>query len=517
MSITTKTPKLIPIAAAVIVLLVIVFGLAQCGSDAPAPRIAADKQTGLSRAEGDTPAEVLARVSLRQSEYESGTRDMQRQVESLQSQIAELLKKQQTTPGTADGVVTATNVPTGSRPVALDQVQAAEVERLKRELEEKNKEVDRLRGNRGTAAGASSTAGSDIPPEFGYDKDQPPPPARRTRSISDIPGLIAGSTRTAIGSATSIIPGATAGDWIVVRPLDAPDGLTTAATAVTGAAAGIVSGSPAARGLGSSSSRSGSGSRRTEDEAVSKVYTIPANATLLGATSMTAIIGRIPTSGQVSDPYPFKIITGPENLATNGIEIPGLEGMVWQGTAVGDWGLGCVRGTLEQVTFTFEDGTIRTVDQQSARRDSGSQSRASGDSLGWISDDRGICVQGERITNAAPILAARTGVAIFDAAATALARAETTTSLSAITGAGSEYLTGDVARYAGFSGLGAGADDLKRWLDQRLNQIFDAVYAPPGQPLTVHTNIEIAIDYDPIGRKVDHEQVAAADRNRPLD
>ena len=78
MSITTKTPKLIPIAAAVIVLLVIVFGLAQCGSDAPAPRIAADKQTGLSRAEGDTPAEVLARDSLRQSEYESGTSDMQK-------------------------------------------------------------------------------------------------------------------------------------------------------------------------------------------------------------------------------------------------------------------------------------------------------------------------------------------------------------------------------------------------------------------------------------------------------
>ena len=57
---------------------------------------------------------------------------------------------------------------------------------------------------------------------------------------------------------------------------------------------------------------------------------------------------------------PFKVITGKENLAANGLRIPGIEGMIWSGTAVGDWTLSCVTGKLESVTFVFEDGTIQT-------------------------------------------------------------------------------------------------------------------------------------------------------------
>jgi integrating conjugative element protein (TIGR03752 family) len=91
------------------------------------------------------------------------------------------------------------------------------------------------------------------------------------------------------------------------------------------------------------------------------VYTVPRNATLIGSTGMTALVGRVPIQGQVRDPMPFKVITGKENLAANGLRIPGVEGMIWSGTAIGDWTLSCVTGKLESVTFVFEDGTIQTL------------------------------------------------------------------------------------------------------------------------------------------------------------
>ena len=93
---------------------------------------------------------------------------------------------------------------------------------------------------------------------------------------------------------------------------------------------------------------------------VRPVYTVPRNATLIGSTAMTALVGRVPVQGQVRDPMPFKVITGADNLAANGLTVPGVQGMVWSGTAIGDWTLSCVTGRLDSVTFVFEDGTIRT-------------------------------------------------------------------------------------------------------------------------------------------------------------
>ena len=71
---------------------------------------------------------------------------------------------------------------------------------------------------------------------------------------------------------------------------------------------------------------------------------------------------------QVRDPMPFKVITGDDNLAANGLTVPGVQGMVWSGTAVGDWTLSCVTGRLESVTFVFDDGTIRTISSDDRRQ-----------------------------------------------------------------------------------------------------------------------------------------------------
>ena len=230
-------------------------------------------------------------------------------------------------------------------------------------------------------------------------------------------------------------------------------------------------------------------------------YTVPANATLIGSTGMTALIGRIPVNDQVQDPVPFKVIVGSDNLAANGITIPGIDGMIWSGTAVGDWNLSCVTGRLESATFVFQDGTLRTL-----------TSKGDNDGLGWISDAQGIpCVSGKRITNAAAFLATRIGISAIEAAAEAAAAAQTTTRLGEI-GTGTTSVTGDIGRYTAGKALSGGAAEIRQWLDERLGQSFDAVFVKPGAQLAIHVTQELPIDYDPLGRKVQHETSS----NEPL-
>lgn len=90
-------------------------------------------------------------------------------------------------------------------------------------------------------------------------------------------------------------------------------------------------------------------------------FTLPVNATLLDNTAMTAFIGRVPVNGTVQDPYRFKILASSEGLATNGFRLPpDVKGMVFSGTSQGDWNLSCVRGAIDSVTFTYEDGSLQT-------------------------------------------------------------------------------------------------------------------------------------------------------------
>lgn len=96
------------------------------------------------------------------------------------------------------------------------------------------------------------------------------------------------------------------------------------------------------------------------------VYTLPENATLVGSRAMTALLGRIPINGTVTDPYPFKVLIGKDNLTANGIELPDVEGAIVSGSASGDWTLSCVRGQVNSITFVFADGTVRTVPQPDA-------------------------------------------------------------------------------------------------------------------------------------------------------
>lgn len=217
---------------------------------------------------------------------------------------------------------------------------------------------------------------------------------------------------------------------------------------------------------------------------------------------MTALVGRIPVQGQVRDPMPFKVITGAENLAANGLTVPGIQGMVWSGTAIGDWTLSCVTGRLDSVTFVFDDGTIRTLssDDQSTQR-GGSEKP-----LGWISDAQGIpCISGERKTNAPAFLSQRIGVTAIQAAAEAAANAETTSVVSDV-GSVTNSVTGNAGRFVLGKTLSGGADEVSKWLLERQAQSFDAVFVPAGIGVAIHVDHELPIDFNTTGRKLTHEQ-----------
>jgi integrating conjugative element protein (TIGR03752 family) len=241
------------------------------------------------------------------------------------------------------------------------------------------------------------------------------------------------------------------------------------------------------------------------------VYTVPRNATLIGATGMTALIGRIPIKGTIEDPFPFKVIVGRDNLAANGIEMSGLDGIVFSGKASGDWTLSCVRGEVLSATYVFADGTIRTLsaDDDTLSRDKRSSGAGTGNAsrtLGWISDRRGIpCVTGTRISNAAGYLSGRILASAVEAAAGAFSQSQVTNSVSAAQGVATSVITGDASKYAGGKALAGGATEIGEYLRERGAQSFDVVYVDTGSELAIHIDVALPIDYEPGGRKTQYD------------
>ena len=248
------------------------------------------------------------------------------------------------------------------------------------------------------------------------------------------------------------------------------------------------------------SAREKSGNLTQAFNGVRPVHTIPRNATLIDSTAMTALVGRVPVQGQVRDPMPFKVITGADNLAANGLTIPGVQGMVWSGRAMGDWTLSCVTGRLDSVTFVFDDGTIRTLSSDDRKVQTGGTDKP----LGWISDRQGIpCINGDRKTNAPAFLTQRIGVMAIQAAAQAAAAAETTSVVSDAGGV-TNYVTGDAGTFVFGKTIAGGGDEVGKWLMERQSQSFDAVFVPAGTRIAIHVDHELPIDLDTTGRRLTH-------------
>lgn len=247
-------------------------------------------------------------------------------------------------------------------------------------------------------------------------------------------------------------------------------------------------------------------------EGAKPIYTIPENATLMGSVAMTALIGRVPVDGTVNDPYPFKVLVGPENLTANGIDLPEVAGAVMSGTASGDWTLSCVRGQVETITFVFTDGTIRTVPQPQAVASRNASTTQSSNTdkirggLGYLSDPYGIpCIAGERRSNAQQYLGSQSLITAAGAGVAALLGDERNSNSVINSGGSTLGVTNSTGNSALHSILSGGVSDIREWVKKLYGEAFAAVYVPPAAQVALHLDHEITLDYEPNGRSVRHE------------
>lgn len=459
-----RSNRLLPIIAGTVAVMAAFVGLKSCGSDKVArDQVVMESVPKAPAPDADSPAETIKTLTARVAEVTN-------QMKALRNENDQLLQRNREIEETVTKRVKRDLAEQRARE---DETSASVLSALTQRIDQLAGRISSSGGgDLGVSGGAATSAGSDIPVGLG----------------------LSGSPT---GSVTVV--------W--VEPLDRFPQSEPGAGGIRGLArrtesllrndTGVREDSPASKATPVS---------KTDNEP-RPVYTVPRNATLIGSTAMTALVGRIPVKGKVQDAMPFKLLVGADNLAANGITIPGVEGMVWSGTAVGDWTLSCVTGRLTSVTFVFQDGTIRTISSDDKAQQ-----------LGWISDERGIpCITGERITNAASFLSQRIGVTALQAGADAAAQAETTTTVSGTTGTGTTTVTGDIGAYVLGKTVAGGAAEIRKWLDERLEQSFDAVFVQPGIQLAVHVDKQLDIDHDPKGRKITHAQSPDPHHRNQLD
>ncbi|KPB67321.1 MULTISPECIES: TIGR03752 family integrating conjugative element protein [Pseudomonas syringae group genomosp. 2] len=261
---------------------------------------------------------------------------------------------------------------------------------------------------------------------------------------------------------------------------------------------------------GAQSVRDDMGGQQQERKKVRRAYTLPQNSTLMGSVAMSALIGRAPVDGTVNDPYPFKVLIGPDNLTANGIDLPDVAGAVASGTASGDWTLSCVRGQIKSLTFVFTDGTVRTLpapvqggnQQNNNQNNSGDQQPIQG-GLGWISDPYGIpCIAGERRSNAQQYIGSQALITAAGAGAASLIKTEGSTSSYVSNASGTLGSTGLSGNEAMGKILTQGVTDVSSWVNKLYGQAFAAIYVLPGAQVSLHIDQELEIDYELKGRKV---------------
>ncbi|GLT19562.1 integrating conjugative element protein [Vibrio zhanjiangensis] len=225
------------------------------------------------------------------------------------------------------------------------------------------------------------------------------------------------------------------------------------------------------------------------------LFSLHPGAVLADANAMTALMGRVPMDGQVTDPYPFSMIIGPENLLANGMILPEIKGAIVTGTVTGDWSLSCVRGAIETFSLILEDGEIINYPEQMEGVIQGDfdGSEIKTQDLGYLADPTGNpCISGRRISNAPEYLTSKGLLDAATAAANAVAISQQTISVDGSTSTAA--LTGSATKNAVAQASAASAQTVSDFIQSRMGMSFDIIYVEPGvkaaihlrQPITLH-------------------------------
>ena len=247
--------------------------------------------------------------------------------------------------------------------------------------------------------------------------------------------------------------------------------------------------------------------RQTEvtEESPSPIKTIPARSTLLGAKAMTALIGRVPISGRLEDPYPVKLIVGSNNLAANGHSIHGLDGIIFDGVAKGDWNLGCVSVNIVGGTYIFDDGRIQHLTSSTGNAIDAATSAESRSNIGYISNPQGVpCIPGKRITDAHKQAAFLALLSYGSGRFRGRSQSETTNITSGTAGTSTSSVTGDASAFETNAAVADSIDTVSRIYQERIQTTTDAVVAEAGQEVAIHITHDLYIDYQPTARRLQY-------------
>ena len=228
------------------------------------------------------------------------------------------------------------------------------------------------------------------------------------------------------------------------------------------------------------------------------VYTLPAT-TIVDATALTALVGRLPVDGHVESPWRFKLLSNARNITSRGHRVPGLKGVIWSGVAYGDLTLSCVSATIDTITYVYDDGVVHT--QQTPPNPDDITA-----GIGWLSDDRGNpCIPGDLKTNAPAVIARGISTGTLSGLARGYAEAQTTRR-SGSEGETTTTITGDAEDYALANAAAGAVDEANAWFRRRLGQSFDAIYVPAGKTVVIHIEQQVNLDRPADLRRLVHSE-----------
>ena len=205
------------------------------------------------------------------------------------------------------------------------------------------------------------------------------------------------------------------------------------------------------------------------------------SGTMIPSRTITGLIGLIPVDGRVENPWPFKAVATDMAHAANYYETD-VHGMIFEGTAIGDYSFKCVRGRINKINTVLADGRVITI-------------ASNEDGLGWLSDvGANPCLPGTYVSNIGEHFGKQTLFEILSSAAKATARAEQTNIVSA-DGVTRSAITGDELRATFAEGIAGLADSAKEFYEQR-GDAWDAVYVKPNKQIVVHITEEVILKPD---------------------
>ncbi|WP_063664929.1 hypothetical protein [Aliivibrio fischeri] len=251
----------------------------------------------------------------------------------------------------------------------------------------------------------------------------------------------------------------------------------------------------------SSSSSTGSNSSLPIDEDGNlkpiPYATIPLGAKFVNSKNLTALVGLVPLGSDVIDPYPFAIRVGSKNLATNGLSIDGIAHMEFYGVAKGEYTNSCVRGYITAMTYTFQDGTIRTLTTENTKR-------GIDDFLGYITNSEGSpCIQGTVSSDIPEYMSIKSIMASVEAFGAAYADAQTETFTSA--DSATSVVNGNTTKYAAGEAVREGVASGGEIIDTLYSNAFVSIWVPNNERIDVTVTRQLNLDYDPMGRKLNYE------------